>query len=240
MHIYHFVKTSSLNECSIPHNDQTSSTAKRHKRSVAHSSNLWENASTVTISFASDIGVELRDRMEFVIRRWEPFVSLAFELAEDDEGQIRIAVGGNDSYSALGTDALSMDPASPTLVIGLSAQDSGFETTLLHEFGHALGFNHAHLHPDANIPWNKPAVYKYFGDTQGWTAMEIEQNIFGVPSINPAVLGDYDRASIMHYEIPEFLTHNNWKSGRNTTLSEGDKRSARMLYPPIDYRAVAI
>lgn len=240
MHNYHFVKAFSPDCNASLYGEHDTLTGTRHKRSVAYFSNLWENASTITISFAENIPIELRDRMEFVIRRWEPFVSLAFEVVADDEGQIRIAVEGNDSYSAMGRSALNALPDDPTMVIGVPAQHPDFDVIILHEFGHALGFNHAHLHPRANIPWNKPEVYKHFGTELGWTVEEITRNLFEVPPSQELLFGDYDKDSIMHYQIPTFLTVGNWQVGANSTLSQGDKNFARKLYPPINYTQLAI
>ncbi|WP_256583490.1 M12 family metallopeptidase [Pseudomonas sp. MPR-ANC1] len=207
----------------------------RHRRSVAYSNSFWENASTVTFSFKEDVPANLRVRIEFCLRRWEPFISLALELVDDGDGQIRIAVEGNDSYSAIGTWALQEDPDEPTLVIGKSPDDRFFEQTILHEFGHALGFHHAHLHPDANIPWDKPAAYDFFKQNHGWSKAQVDHNFFNLDSRQSAFLGSYDRHSIMHYPTPEFLTYKKWDIGDNMTLSEGDKLFARQAYPALDY-----
>jgi hypothetical protein len=229
MHAYPFVKIRQ------PANKPTMEI--RGRRSVGHANNFWENASTLTFSFMQDLPDELKYRVELGIRQWEPFVSLAFELVENGAGQIRIALGGNESYSAIGTTALHVDPDEPTLVVGAEPENPHFEPSLLHEFGHALGFHHAHLHPAANIPWNEEAVYKYFVDEQGWDEEEVDSNIFD-DAPEHFFSGEYDKDSIMHYAIPNFLTLNNFEVGYNTKLSMGDKLLARRAYPGINYREI--
>ena len=230
MHRYPFVKMRRSNFASEP----------RRKRSIAYSNLLWDNASTVTFSFMEDLPDELEYRVERVIRQWEPFVSLTFEQVEQGQGQIRIALNGSENYSAIGTEALEFDPDEPTLVIQTNPQDPLFEATLLHEFGHALGFHHAHLHPDANIPWDIQAVYNYYRETAGWNDDEIELNIFSLDSRNIIYQGEYDRFSIMHYPVPNFMTRGNFEIAFNLKISERDKCLARQSYPAIDYRAQAI
>ena len=209
----------------------------RPKRSVGYSNAFWENASTVTFSFMDDVPDELAYRIEMAMRQWEPFVSLAFELVENGKGQIRIALGGTANYSAIGTNALRMAAQEPTMAIGLDPASPYFEATVIHEFGHALGFHHAHLHSDANIQWNKPAVYAFYNKEVNWDEEEVDLNLFGIESGSTVLQGEYDRHSIMHYAIPGFLTLNDAWFAFNTKLSEGDKRFARKVYPAIDYRA---
>ncbi|WP_434767861.1 M12 family metallopeptidase [Pseudomonas triticicola] len=227
---YTFVKTCSRNFTS----------GRRQKRAIACSNRLWDNASTLTFSFTKYLSDELAYRVERIIRQWEPYVSLSFAQVEPGQGQIRIALNGDENWSAIGTEALELDPEAPTLVIQTAAQDPQFEATLLHEFGHALGFHHAHLHPDANIPWNMEAVYTHFKDIEGWSNDEIEANIFRLESCDNSLRGEYDSQSIMHYPVPNFMTYGNFEIAFNMKLSERDKRLARQSYPAIVYRAQVI
>ncbi|MED7670492.1 peptidase M12 [Pseudomonas moraviensis subsp. stanleyae] len=230
MHTYPFVKMRS-------HNFRP---GERQKRSIACSNRLWDNASEVTFSFMENLPDESAYRIERIIRQWEPFVSLTFAQVEKGQGQIRIALDGDENWSAIGTEALEFDREEPTLVIQAALQDPSFEATLLHEFGHALGFHHAHLHPDANIPWNIEAVHLHFKETQGWNDEEIELNIFRLDSCNNTFDEEYDSLSIMHYPVPNFMTHGNFEIAFNMKLSERDKRLARQSYPAIDYRTQII
>lgn len=122
MHTRHFVRMLEPGIRQV-HAREDLTPGTRLRRSVAYSDSLWENASTVTFSFKDGTPEDLRVRIEFCIRQWEPYISLALELVDDGGGQIRIAVEGNDSYSAIGTWALQEDPDEPTLVIGKATDD---------------------------------------------------------------------------------------------------------------------
>ncbi|WP_277760775.1 M12 family metallopeptidase [Pseudomonas sp. A34-9] len=235
MHNYHFVKMMRPGLKVSPSTNQLT-TAVRHKRSVTHPNWLWENASTVTFSFKEDVPADLRLRIEYCIRQWEPYISLALELVEDGQGQIRIAVEGEASHSQLGTNALLLAQEEPTMVLGIKTDSPLFEKIVLHEFGHALGFHHAHLHPDANIPWDKPTIYAVMAK-EGWDKEDVDENYFNrLPA--HAVYGAYDKHSVMHYGVPGAWTFNRLNIEETRTLSEGDKNFARTIYPALDYRAL--
>jgi hypothetical protein len=235
MHNYPFVKMQKQNTTTEPKtNDDSNRSATRTKRSVGKPSAFWDNASTITFSFMEQLPDSVAYRIEVAIRRWEPFVNLAFELVENGKGQIRIALGGADNHSAVGTDALMLDPDEPTLVVSVEPDNPYFEYVLTHEFGHALGFHHAHLHPDAEIPWDKEAVYEYYINQLGWNEEEVDANLFTFDSEKHTLFFPYDKLSIMHYSIPGFLTLNKVEIGINMRISEGDQLFARAIYPPIN------
>ena len=235
MHNYNLVRmakpTDNFERLPENHNDAP---AVRRKRSLGYTTKFWENASTITFSFMHDVSDELKYRIELGIRKWEPFVSLAFELVENVPGMIRIALQGKDSYSFIGTDALKVDFNEPTMVLGTTPDSPLFDHTVQHEFGHALGFHHAHLHPEARIPWNKEAAYEFLGKQHGWTREDVDSNLFELESPHAAVFGDYDKLSIMHYPTTN-LIYGNDAVGLNLTLSDKDKAFARKIYPALNY-----
>ncbi|WP_394775590.1 M12 family metallopeptidase [Flavobacterium sp.] len=101
--------------------------------------------------------------------------------------------------------------------------------TILHEFGHALGLEHEHQSPNANIKWNLSEVYKYFKDSQGWTTDEI--NLFVINKANSTNYSEYDPLSIMHYAIPAFLTTDRVAVYSTKELSTVDINSINKWYP---------
>ncbi|AUF95294.1 hypothetical protein CXQ80_05360 [Pseudomonas sp. 02C 26] len=85
---------------------------------------------------------------------------LELDLAEDNDAkaQIRVLTGKDvlHNQSDLGTDALAY--TDETMCLNVAPGEEWFECPVLHEFGHALGLQHEHTHPDANIPWNEQAL----------------------------------------------------------------------------------
>lgn len=202
----------------------------RQKRSVGYHSTFWENGKNITISFMPGLRNDMKYDAEQIIREWEPYVGLTFEFIESG-GEIRIDMKGQDSWSHLGTDALEVPPDEPTLVVGIDHPNMVFRRTVLHEFGHALGLHHAHLHPHANIPWNREKVYDYFTTVIGWSREQIDDNIFNLETGALMFLGNYDKYSIMHYWVRKSFTDGNWFVGANTKLSEQDKIDIGKIYP---------
>ena len=81
--------------------------------------------------------------------------------------------------------------------------------TVIHEFGHVLGFAHEQFNPQIPLVWNRPAVYADFAaPPNNWSKGKIEHNVFNVVNrgTDPffEVIGDYDPDSIMHYAIDMF------------------------------------
>ena len=227
MHPNYLVRTIKL-----PGN-KTATRGNRNRRSLGYYSKLWDAGSTVTVGFMHDVPDDLAYRIERIIRQWDPHHNLALEFVPLKTAKIRIALGGEHNESYLGTDALLADPAEFTLRLGVQPEDPMFESVLLHEFGHALGFDHMHLHPDADIPWNRAKVYAYYEDLEGWTEQQVNLFIFDFPNDPDVFLGVYDKHSIMHYEIPAFLTDGKWQTGQNLRISEQDKINMRQIYPAL-------
>ena len=110
-------------------------------------------------------------------------------------------------------------------------KDSEFERTTLHEFGHALGCIHEHMHPTGGIPWDKEKTYAWYQKTQGWSRSDVDAQVFNKYNAALLNMSAYDRTSIMHYPVPKELTKNGFEVGWNMTLSEQDKKFIALMYP---------
>jgi hypothetical protein len=116
----------------------------------------------------------------------------------------------------------------------------------LHEFGHALGLMHEHLHPqsglhfiDENVVADMTARHWCDGLAPAECSAKVRAQI-----TRPA-LGDhacrgaekYDSKSIMHYPIEKTWTLERREVPLNTHLSDGDVACVRNLYlspaPPL-------
>ncbi len=122
-------------------------------------------------------------------------------------------------------------PDENTMNIGTDPEHPGFEATVLHEFGHALGMQHEHQHPKADIPWNKPAVYDFYLSAYQWSKEEVDHNLFKLLEDKLTRTTVYDPTSIMHYPISNELTTGDWSVQKNTILSQNDRRLMRKIYP---------
>ena len=162
-------------------------------------------------------------------------------------------------WSAIGTLARRAYPNAPTMnlgdipsrLAGATVNSPGWRstyshTTILHEFGHALGLNHEHFHPDcqrdmrmeqavatvaAQQGWH-PDVARFNLDAAYYFAQVARGGVVGAPAISPRI----DRDSVMLYSLdPSFLV-----SGRSsiclsqqqfaTQLSPGDRSYFAAVY----------
>jgi hypothetical protein len=132
---------------------------------------------------------------------------------------------------------------------------------VLHEFGHALGFQHEHQNPgdscDSEFRWFDDAGYVPTRESDGHYVRDSKQRYPGIytvlggpPNEWPRSKADYnlrqlamdgtiasarDRLSVMHYSFPAWM----FKSGsnspccvtENTRLSDNDKLAMRLAYP---------
>ncbi len=118
--------------------------------------------------------------------------------------------------------------------IGLGTLAGLLDATILHEFGHAYGFEHEHQNPLRPFTLNAAAILMdpMF---KGWTAEMITENI--IQSISDDSNGwvtasFYDSHSIMHYSLPSQWVKDAKSTERPLKLSKLDLGSFWDLYPP--------
>lgn len=193
----------------------------------------WKTGRELKISFLGDVDNTVKQRIIFYANQWLEFVNLRFNFINDIDGDIRISTEPGGSWSYLGTDALLVKNNLPTMNYGWllpDTPDEEYSRVVLHEFGHALGAIHEHMHPDAGIPWDRPKVYDYYSK-MGWTADEVDNNIFKKYDKDQLNTSTYDKSSIMHYAVPDELTIGHWEIAWNTELSDSDKKFITNQYP---------
>lgn len=126
--------------------------------------------------------------------------------------------------------------------LGVKPSDEDFKMVVLHEFGHALGMEHEHQHPDARISWNLEYIRKHLesdasdeqrqaADFEEWLDNTIKVNILPVELEPGSVILPYDPTSIMHYGFPRELLFEGDEIPYNTELSDKDKAFMRQVYP---------
>lgn len=146
-----------------------------------------------------------------------------------NESDCRIGFDRNlGSWSFIGTDNKGIPKNAPTMNFGWD--DAG---TILHEFHHLFGCIHEHQQPAAKIPWNLPAVYRFFGGPpNNWNKKTIDSNVISVYSDAVTQFTTFDRTSIMLYPIDKALVLDpSFATGWNATLSASDVAFLSELYP---------
>ncbi|WP_166223160.1 M12 family metallopeptidase [Pseudomonas atagonensis] len=210
---------------------QPSSPARRLPRSVGDGSKFWRAGQWLSIAFTDAPTQELQDAIEAIIWEWQPYINLYLAMSSVADAKIRISTRITENTSYIGTDALKVPAGEPTMSIGNKPGNPEFRAAVLHEFGHALGFEHEHQHPEANIPWNKPMVYRLYAEQYGHDKSAIDLNFFTPLNTKHLRSAPYDRKSIMHYPIENRLTNGEWEVKLNSDISEQDIEFARLIYP---------
>lgn len=194
----------------------------------------WATGRTISIGFLGG-SASLKTKVETVAKQWENHANLTLDFGNHASPDIRIDFATGGSWSYLGTDALSIPQTDATMNYGWltdSSTDDEVSRVVLHEFGHALSAIHEHQSPAANIPWDKPAVYAFYGGPpNNWPRDVIDRNIFQRYSATVSNHSVFDRDSIMLYAIPNQLTTGDYEVGWNRVLSATDKAFMATIYP---------
>jgi hypothetical protein len=242
--------------CNIGLKKKSSNDPTRKKRSLVVTSALWRQGQTLKIAFIEeDIDPQLKQGIIDGIMDWQPYINLRLVIVDfaNDPGHIRISTvidNRGRGWSAIGTAALSVNPNTATLNIGVALEHEDFLRTVRHEFGHALGLQHEHQHPQANISWDEPKVYDHYrlkfsayrdelriispNNDDGvdlYIDEIIYENVLKKIPLEGYTANRYDKKSVMHYEFPNELTIGDWEVGKNTEISEGDKEMISLIYP---------
>jgi serralysin len=194
----------------------------------------WPLRTTLRIRFMNGSSRQralCTDRMRHI----DTLCGLAFKFVVSGPSEIRIMFNTDSGHwSYVGTDCRMIPQQFQTMNIGLAERDSPTEwnRVVWHETFHALGFNHEHQHPRSNIPWNKPAVYRYYGETQGWSRAEIDAQVLNRSRATNIFGGEPDKDSIMMYPIPaELLLDPKFAVGWNSKFSRRDLEILARVYP---------
>ena len=197
---------------------------------------LWKPGRTLRVRFL-DGDPAIQKRIEPFAQEWTKYANIKFVFNNDPNAEIRISFRHSGSWSYLGTDALTIAKNQPTMNYGWlspSTTDEEYARVVIHEFGHALGCIHEHQNPATDIPWNKQAVYDYYGGPpNNWSKEQVDTNLFTRYSADITQFSAFDRESIMLYPIPNALTEGDFEVGWNRALSPTDKSYIATLYPGV-------
>jgi hypothetical protein len=196
---------------------------------------MWRLGRVLKVRFL-DGEAAVQAKVEQIAHLWSQYANIKFAFGDDPDAEIRISFRARGSWSFVGTEALGItDKTQPTMNLGWlrsNSPDEEYHRVVLHEFGHTLGLIHEHNNPAGGIPWDKPAVYRYYqGPPNNWDKDKVDQNLFKKYEVSQTQFTDFDPKSIMIYAFPNELTIGDFVIDWNTKLSEIDKTFIRQRYP---------
>jgi hypothetical protein len=207
-------------------------------RGLADNFYLWNVGATIKVGFINGT-TEQQEKVMALAKEWEKHANIRFEKSDKGPSNVRVEFSdAQENYSLLGTDANQADPEEHTLHLDMALfkEPARLKRTVIHEFGHVLGFMHEHSSPISGIQWNKDTMYKQYAQ-YGWDKAMVDAQIFRLYDRRYTNGTRYDPKSIMHYPIPAWHTMDGYSVDWNTEISEGDKELASLLYPFAGARA---
>lgn len=202
----------------------------KHKgqRAVGEPAKYWKVGETISVSFIGGT-IQQKEFVKFWASKWTEIVNLKFDWVSS--GVIRIAFTNDGAWSYVGTECKSILEGA-TMNLGWIDKDiiENNGSTVLHEFGHALGLHHEHQNPNGGIKWNKPVVIKALsGAPNYWSIDTINHNVFDkIDNTNYTV---FDPTSIMLYSFPKEWTIDGFQAPWNSAISIVDADFLSNVYP---------
>jgi serralysin len=192
---------------------------------------FWPAGKVLKVKFLNG-SATLQNKVLNYAKTWSNHADVTFIKVLAGNAEIRVRFGNIGHNSYVGTDNLLIAQNLQTMNFQLTdnSSESDVRRVALHEFGHALGLNHEHQNPFANISWDKPKVYAYYAANQGWSQQMVDAQVLNKQAFETTQHTNLDPQSIMSYSIPASLTTNGFSIPWNTELSAVDKEFIGKMY----------
>jgi hypothetical protein len=260
-----------------------------HYQQMINVSKTWKPREVITVAFKGG-SPNLRQQIAATVAPWTEAANVVFDFGytpstgefrewttadENYKANVRISFDSQGYWSVVGRDSLDRSMAKPNEP---SMNFQGFadslplhwQATVLHEFGHALGFEHEHQIPEsvcqkdfrfdddpgyvktqdiygqfiADDQGRRPGLYTMLGGPpNGWSKDRINFNLKELAFSKDMRLSPFDKLSIMKYYFDQgmFKTPDSQcYNDQNLVLSDEDKKVASEIYPRDSHQMRAV
>jgi hypothetical protein len=240
---------------------ETNGVGLPHLQSIVSRSRTWPQRHALTVAFQGGSSA-LRSQIAQSLKPWTDAGNITFDFGPNaDQGQFRewtdndaryaadVRVAFRDGNQGGYWSLVGRDSTNPALVKPnqqslnfegfTEALPSDWQSTVLHEFGHALGFEHEHQSPaspcEQEFRWNddggyvqtrdmygqyipdsngrKPGIYTVLeGPPNKWSKDQIDFNLRQLPNSVDWILSSFDKQSIMKYQFDGWMFTNGIQS----------------------------
>ncbi|KAK4665152.1 uncharacterized protein QC763_510770 [Podospora pseudopauciseta] len=164
-----------------PNDNKTEKPEREHVYAVTIPSLQWKRGEVIPTAFVNGTP-QLQAKVKQHAQELEKHANFRFKFRPSEHGPARITIAMDPqlgSYSKLDTQspvAAYNNPDNPTMNLRIdeTTPDAGIRRTCMHELLHAIGFDHEHQSPAANIEWDEDAVYEEMAKS-GWTREKTQQ-----------------------------------------------------------------
>lgn len=231
-----------------------------HAEFVIRTIKKWSPGQTIKVAFMGG-NPTLHKEIANAAAEWTKYGNIKLDFGLDQQSgkyrewsatdseykaEVRISFNYGGYWSLVGNDSDNssiVSPSQPSMNFGGFdvSRPSDWMATVLHEFGHALGFEHEHQHPiggcDLDFRWDDDRGYvatfdsfgQYITDSQGrrpgiytvlggppnrWSKSKVDYNLKQLTSSDSHAftIGPFDRDSIMKYYFEPWMFRDGEKS----------------------------